>query len=153
MEYKIYGEDGCVSGWLILPVLGMFATLLIAIWSIGTAASSFGKILTFFSIPTFTEFAFAYFITCLLVFGTGITAVIGLLRIFTYSRKTKITTSMHYLISFLMIISSVWLNSSMLTAFGKGIYGAHEYIVGMLGCLIWAAYFNLSKRVNRTFIK
>jgi hypothetical protein len=153
----LLGEGEPIGGWLILPLLTLFATPLAGIVAVlrnGYFNQAVWENLLMPSSPTFAP-ELAGLMVLELVFNIGFVVFsLVLLRLFL-KRRSSVPTLMviFYVSNFVFMLSEYVALESMVLPFETEKTSPSEALRAFFMAAIWVPYFNLSHRVKGTFLK
>jgi len=147
-----------IGGWLILPVLGFAATILLTgvnLWQVLEAFDGSRAILTAPSSSPLAALKIPF--AASLVFGILVVASAALCLILVFSKNRAIVkvAIAHYLILMIGGLLDVWVDHETHRAIPDVPLDPtiiRDAVRGVLIACIWIPYFLMSKRVRNTFV-
>jgi hypothetical protein len=147
-----------IGGWLILPILGFFATILLTGKNLLEAVQNSDGLLLILKAPSTDALAGAKLpIIASLAFGIALiaTSVICLVLISTKKPAMVKAATINYLLMVAGGLVDVWGDGELRKALpdmpaDPSVY--RDAVKGIVASLIWIPYFHVSKRVRNTFV-
>lgn len=155
-NHRTYASPSGIGGWLIIPLLGLIATIILSVYKLWSALNNFTYIQWITVIKTFTALSNSMVVSIIFGFTSIIIASIVLFLFISRNHRTP-KWFIRYLI-FLAIVTifesaSIYYISKIIDApdMMNGVPGS--FIQVIITCVIWIPYFLYSERVKNTFIK